>query len=251
MRLIRYRRGLLAMVLLALPACGPRGPSLEQMEADALFQQGMERLQARKWSDAILAFERFSLVHAAHPRAAEARYRLAEAFMGRGEYITAAVEYNRLASDFPAGPWADDARYGVCTAYYELAPPPQLDQEYTRTAIDHCQSLVAYYPESDYVARAQERIAELTARLAEKEYIAAEYYFRRRAYDSSLIYYQAVADTFAQTPWAPKALLRMHEAYQRLGYETEARETRERLLREHPTSPEARQLSGAAAPAGS
>lgn len=239
------------LAILVLTGCAARGPSLEQMDADQLFQQGMERLRERKWTDAVTAFERFTLAHAGHPRVAEARFRLAEAYMGRRDYVTAAVEFNRLASDFPAGAWADDARFGVCTAYYELAPEPPLDQEYTRTAIDHCRSLVSYYPESEFVPQAQERITELTARLAEKEYTTAEYYFRRRAFDSALIYYQTVADEYRGTAWAPRALLRMHESYERLGYEQEARETRERLLRDYPDSVEARQLSGAAAPAGS
>ena len=60
----------------------------------------------------------------------------------RMEYITAANEFSRLATDFPAGPWADDARFRVCESYYELSPHPQLDQEYTRGALDHCQSIL-------------------------------------------------------------------------------------------------------------
>lgn len=241
---------LLLLTILALPGCASRGPAFDTMDPDQLFQQGMERLGERKWTDAVNAFERFILVHAGHPRVAEARYRMAEAYMGRKEFVTAAVEFNRLASDFPAGPWADDARFGVCTAYYELAPPPPLDQEYTRTAIDHCRSLIAYYPDSEYVPRSQERIGELTSRLAEKEYTAGEYYFRRRAFDSGLIYFQAVVEQFPETAWAPKALLRMHESYVRLGYVEEAQAARDQLLRDYPASAEARQLAGAA-PAGS
>lgn len=250
MKLRSYSPTVLLLLLLALPSCAARGPSVDSMDADQLFQQGMERLRAEEWTEAVEAFERFSLSHAGHPRVAEARYRLAEAYMGREEYVTAAVEFNRLASDFPAGPWADDARFGVCSAYYELAPPAHLDQEYTRTAIDHCRSLVTYYPDSEYIPRAQERIAELTGRLAEKEFNAGEHYFKRRIYEASLIYYQTVAELYNETTWAPRALLRLYEAYQALGYDQEAGEARERLLREYPTSAEARQLSGAA-PSGS
>ena len=36
---------------------------------------------------------------------------------------------------------ADDARFMACRSYEELSPDPQLDQEYTRAAIDHCCSL--------------------------------------------------------------------------------------------------------------
>lgn len=231
-------------------ACASRGPGLDRMNEETLFQYGMQQLQEREWSDAITAFERFTQTYPNHPRAAEARYRLAEAFMGRREYVTAAMEFNRLATEFPAGPWADDARFGVCQAYFELSPSPPRDQEYTATAVDHCRSLVTYYPDSDFLPRAREMLDELVDKLAQKEYDNAEYYFRRRAYHSANIYYQWVVDNFTATEWAPRALLRLHESYTRLGYEQEAQAARERLLREFPASPEARQVNGVTAATG-
>lgn len=248
MGLTRFRWLLLVLLL---PACASSGALDSRMGADQLFSYGMDRLRAEKWSDAIAAFERFTLNHAQDPRAAEARFRMAEAYFGRDEYVTSAMEFDRLANDYPAGPWADDARYMVCLSYDQLAPRPQLDQEYTRTAIDHCQSLISYYPESDFVPRARERIQTMTARLAEKEFNAGEYYFRRRAYDAANLYFQAVADNFPGTPWAPKALLRLYRSYERLDYKPEMLEVRERLLRDYPTSAEAQELNGAATPAQS
>ena len=234
----------LILILPLLAACASRGPAIHQLDADALFNYGLERMAERDWSDAVTAFERFTLVYPTHPRIAEARYRLGEAYMARKEYVTAAMELNRLANDYPAGPWADDARFQVCLAYHELSPEPPHDQEYTRTAIGHCESLVAYYPESEYVARAREMVTELVSRLAEKDYRTAAGYERRRALDSALIYYQQVVENFAATPWAPRALLRMHDIYVRLEYEQEAEAAKNMLLRDFPTSPEARQLRG-------
>lgn len=243
------RTARLAALALLVAACGGRGPGLDRLAPDALFQRGMEALAERDWSDAVAAFERYVLVHASEPRAAEARYRLGEAYMGRGDYITAALELNRLASDFPAGPWADDARFKVCESYEELAPGPQLHQEYTRSAIDHCQALVAYYPDSEYVERARQIVERMTARLAEKDYRVGEHYFRLRGYEAANVYYQAVVANYPTTPWAPRALMRMYEGYRELRYDDEAQATRERLLREYPSSAEARQLNalGAAA----
>jgi outer membrane protein assembly factor BamD len=232
-------------------ACASRGPALESMDAEALFEHGMAELRARHWTEAAAALERFVLVHPNHPRVQEARFRIGESYQGRREWVTAALEFNRLAAEYPAGAWADDARYEVCRSYYELSLPPQLDQEYTRTAIAHCESLIAFYPESDFAPRGREIITELLNRLAEKEFRTGEGYVRRRALDSAVIYFEAVAREFPTTPWAPRALLRLVETYDRLGYEPESRSARDRLLREYPDSPEARQISGIAAAAGS
>lgn len=239
------------LLALLVTACASRGPAFQNMDQEALFQYGMERLADRDWSDAIAAFERFTSTFPTHDRVPEARFRIGEAYAGRGEYVTAAMEFNRLASDFPAGPWADDARFQVCRAYTELSPAPPRDQQYTVTALDHCRSLVSYYPESEYVPQAQEIIGTLINKLAEKAFDTAEYYFRRRAYHSANIYYESVATAYPATPWAPRALLRLHESYTRLGYEQEAQEARERLLREFPTSPQARQIDGSGVTADS
>lgn len=235
---------LLALLSLAAAACASSEPAINRMEADELFLHGLEQLQAEEWSEAVAAFERFTLTHASHPRATEARYRLAEAFMGRGEYITAALEFNRLAAEYPTGPWADDARFHVCAAYEELSLPPMLDQEYTLTAIEHCRSLLSYYPDSEYVERANAIIERLTSRLAEKDYRTGEHYFKRNAFDSAIIYYLDVAERFPGTVWAPRSLLRLVQAYEFRGYAPEAEAARERLLLDYPDSPEARQLIG-------
>ena len=232
------------LLALAMTACASRGPALETLDQEALFQHGMERLQDRDWSGAISTFERFTLTFPGHPRVAEARFRIGQAYAGRGEHVTAAMEFNRLANDFPAGPWADDARFEVCRSYYELSPAPPRDQTYTVTGIDHCRSLLLYYPESEYVPRTEEMMQELVGKLAEKEFDNAEYYFRRRAYHSANIYYEAVATDYPETSWAPRALLRLHESFTRLGYEQEAAAARERLLRDYPASPEAQQIDG-------
>jgi outer membrane protein assembly factor BamD len=246
---MRFRRWTLIVPLLVLVqgACASRGPSLEAMDETALWEYAMDQLRSRQWETAANAFERFMLVHPNHPRVQEARFRIGETYQGRREWITAAMEFNRLAAEFPAGPWADDARFEVCRSYYQLSPRPQLDQEYTRQAVGHCESLLVYYPDSEFVPRAQEILTELVARLAEKEYLVAEDYFRRRAFDSAIIYYESVVSDYPTTVWAPRALLRLVQVYERLDYQPEMQAARDRLLQQYPASPEARQLSGAAA----
>jgi outer membrane protein assembly factor BamD len=238
-------RFLTLILLLPLAACASGGPAIQQMEADSLYAHAAQKLAERDWADAVEAFERFTLVHTNHPRIAEARYRLGEAYMGRGEYVTAAMEFNRLANDYPAGPWADDARYQVCRAYFELAPRSPLDQEYTRTAIGHCESLVGYYPDSEFTAPAREIVEDLVERLAEKDFNTGASYERRRHPDGAIIYYQQVVENYPRTEWAPRALLRMYGIYVQLQYAQEAEAAKQMLIRDYPQSSEARQLAGA------
>jgi outer membrane protein assembly factor BamD len=252
--MIRHTRATALLVaLLTLSGiatgCATGGPRLEGLDADALFAVGQEAMREEDWDNAVLAFQRFTLQFPTHARGQEARYLLGLAHMGDRQYITAANEFSRLASDFPAGPWADDARFNVCESYYELSPHPQLDQEYTRGAVDHCQSLISYYPDSEYVGRAQAMLDELRTKLAQKLFLTGEFYYKRGAHDSAILYYDATVARYPTTAVAPRALVRLLDVYEELGYTPEAEATRQRLLTEYPESPEAAALRGPSAPA--
>jgi hypothetical protein len=80
----------------------------------------------------------------------QARFYAAEAHFNRREYLTAASRFSALAGDLGRAELAAQARFMACRSYEELAPGPQLDQEYTRAAIDHCQALVDYFPDSEH-----------------------------------------------------------------------------------------------------
>jgi outer membrane protein assembly factor BamD len=239
---MRFRSWILLGVL-AAAACGSRGPTLDGLDADSLYEHAASEMERRRWESAATAFERFVFNFPNDPRVQEARFRIGETYQRRREWLTAAIEFNRLAADYPAGPWADDARFEVCRSYHEMSPRPQLDQEYTRMAAEHCQSLLAYYPDSEFVPRASAIIDEMIHRLAEKEYLVGEEYYRRRAFDSALIYFDELVRQYPATDWAPRALLRMVQIYERLGYDPELRSTRERLLQQYPQSPEAQQVA--------
>jgi outer membrane protein assembly factor BamD len=236
---------LLAVAVLA--GCGSGNPQLSGFDGDQLLAYGIERMEAEKWDDAARAFETFIFQYPTHPQYQEVRFRLGEVYYEREDYLSAASEFARLADDFPAGDLADDARYRVCRAYSEVSPGPQLDQEYTRTAITHCESLLGYYPNSEFATEARELIARLRNKLAEKVFMTGRNYLRQGYYDSAIIYFDDVVDQFPGTGAAPKALAALFEAYTEIGYTEDATAAKERLLRDYPESEEARRLGGAAA----
>jgi outer membrane protein assembly factor BamD len=232
---------LLPIVMLA-SACAARGPNLQDLTAEQLFERGITALNARKWTRAAESFERFVLQFPTNPRAQEARFRWGQAFYGRKEYIQAATEFDRLAGDFPAGPWADDARFKVCESYVALSPKPPLDQQYTEAAFAHCTSFEQLYPNSELVPRAKQLAQEMMNRLAEKLFYTGNFYYKRKAFDSSITYFEMTVREYPGSNWAPQSLLRLFQAYTSIGYKEEAEAARARLIKEYPESEAARQL---------
>jgi outer membrane protein assembly factor BamD len=214
------------------------------MDPETLLARGLERLDEESWDQAIRALEQFIFQYPTHARYQEARFRLGDAYAGKDDRLIAASEYGRLADDFPNGPYADDARFRVCLMYEDLSPIPARDQEYTVTAIDHCRSLRAFYPDSEFAAPAAEIIARLENKLAQKELETGNFYFHAKAYDPALIVYQHLLEKYPTSQAAPVALLHMYEAYTEIGYAEEAQEIRERILQQFPDSEAARQLRG-------
>jgi outer membrane protein assembly factor BamD len=242
MRTTKFLQSAALLGALLLGAGCAAGPPIERLAPQALFERGVQELEARRFTESARAFERLILEYPTHPRVAEARFHLAETYFGRREFVTAATEFARFATDYPNSPLADDARFQVCDAYRQLSPDVQRDQEYTRAAVDHCRALVAYFPASEHVPAAEQIIREMMDKLADKEFAGGEFYFRRRAYDSAIIYFENVVREYPASPAAPRALLRLVQAYGQIGYDEEAAEARDRLLREYPGSAEARQV---------
>jgi outer membrane protein assembly factor BamD len=240
-------RSLLRLPLLLLAGMAVLGCPKElppDLPADELYRIGLQKFEQRDWGGTIEAMQRFVYADPAAARVDSAQLLIGEAYYNQKQYLTAASEFLRLAQDRPAGRLAALSRYQACESYYKLSPRPELDQEYTEQAIVECRTVALLYPASPYAETAVRRVEELTNKIARKYYLNGVYYFRRKAYDSAVVYLEYMLETFPHSAVEPEALLKLYEAYVKLGYSGEADQTRDRLLRDYPDSPEARELSG-------
>lgn len=236
MRTAARKVALLPLTLL-LAACPKELP--QDLPAEELYRIGVERHQRRDWDRSIEALQRFMFQDPGNQKADSAQYLIGDSYFNMKQYLTASAEFLRLAQNRPAGPLADDSRYRACESYYRLSPRPELDQEYTEEAIDQCRSVILLYPGSPFAEQAAERAKELTDKMARKFYLNAEYYYKRRAYDSAIVYLEHLVENYRGAAIEPEALLTLYEAYQRLGYGDEAEQTRSRLLSDYPESSQA------------
>ncbi|MGH7458861.1 MAG: outer membrane protein assembly factor BamD [Longimicrobiaceae bacterium] len=243
---IHIRRDLapLLAAALLLAGCASKEVDLATVGPDDLYQRGMAAFRTGEHDQALRYLEYFVEAHFGDERVPRAQFTVGEAYRERREYLEAAAAFQRLVASFPTHQLAPLARLATCEAYVELSPPPPLYQQYTRTAITFCQAVIANYPQTEWAESAAAKVSAMRERLALKSYQTGEHYLSRKAYDAAVIYFERTVDEFPRTSSAPAALLRLVESYRELGYDEEAAETRERLLREYPESEEAGSLRG-------
>ncbi|HET7423808.1 MAG TPA: outer membrane protein assembly factor BamD [Gemmatimonadales bacterium] len=241
------RRAAFAVLLLGAAACGGRGgrasttptPQVQETasnaEVDTAWAVVERQVRHGKWSDAQKILERVLLeLQPGDPRIAQAHYYLGEAHYAQGSHLEAAREFRKTSDDTPNDPLAADALLRVGDVYADLWRRPELDPSYGQTALATYQELVNRYPGTNAASRAQARIADLQERFAYKEYRAALYYFKLKAYDSAILYLKDVVATYPRAAVASEALVKLVQAYQKLGYKEDVEETCGYIRRFHP-----------------
>jgi outer membrane protein assembly factor BamD len=257
---------LLVALAVTVTACGSGAPAeplavapapeavregLTGAALDSLFVRGERAYSHGDWADAAVEFERFMLeAPAGDPRLSRARFYVAESRLAQGEQLTAAREFRRISDETPNDPLAAEALLRVGDAYAELWRRPELDPSYGQTAIATYQELLNRYPGTDEARRAEARVADLQNQFAFKQYRAALYYLRLKAYDSAILYLKDLVATYPESEVAPEALLDLVAAYRRLGYQEDVLETCGYLRRFHPTAAGLDTACPAAASAG-
>ncbi len=247
----RFRSLVAVAGLSALAACGggrspdaagtggptPESEGASAQEIDSLYRLSQAQVRRGKWGDAIKHLERVLLEFApGDSRIPQARYWLGEAKFAIGNHLEAAREFRRVSDETPNDRLAPDALLRVGDVYADLWRRPELDPSYGQTALATYQELLNRYANSPAAARGQTRMAELQERFAYKEYRAGLFYFKLKAYDSAILYLKDVVATYPRASVAPDALLKLVEAYQRLGYQEDVQETCGYLRRFHPNA---------------
>jgi outer membrane assembly lipoprotein YfiO len=224
----------LILTLFLSAACGRFDPS-QYPTPEALFDASLEKYHNGDCGAAELGFQRLAFEFPARdPRRAQSRYYLAECLQDSKRYLEAAREYRRVADQHAQDSLAPIALLRMGEAYTKLWRRDELDATYGLSALTVLQELQGRYPSSASAQTAQAHIEQLNERFAHKEYKTGIYYLRARAYDSAIIYFRSVVLNWPQSSWAPEALLKLVEAYDRIDYEEDKNDMCGQLERFYP-----------------
>lgn len=234
------KRSRVTVVLAAILVVGchhkPGFEPLKFASHQALFDASLGELRKHKWTHAVAGFEKLTTdLPARDALLPESYYYLGEAHMGSKEYILAAQSYSRVAENFPEDTLADKATYKTGVAYAKLWRRPSLDPEYGETSRSTFQSFLAAYPDSPLRDSAQKQVDRLDEWFAIKGYNNGVTYYKRKAYDSGIIYFRDVVKQYPKTDAARKSQIRLVQSYRAIKYKEDVAETCGSLEKAHPS----------------
>ena len=214
---------------------------------EELYSRSLKAFTKHNWDDAVAGFEKLTLELPAHDTLlSRAQYYLGEAHEHRSEYLLAAQSYSRLAESFPDDSLADRALYNAGRSYQKMWHRPDLDASNGESALTSYQQLLSLYPGSGLAGDANRQIGRLNEWFAQKDYSNGVHYYRRKAYDSAIIYLKDVVKNYPTTATARRAQLKLVDAYRAIKYRDDANDVCAQLRTAYPGDREVRERCGVA-----
>ncbi len=198
---------LLAILVLSVFIVSCKSSDVELNTAEQVFREGKRLLDKKKYFESEDMFNKIKLQYPTSQFADSSQYYLGEVSMARKEYIMAAFHYSLVERRFPASGLRKEARYKKALCYYNISPGYDRDQEYTIKAIAEFESYKNLYPGDSLFFEAQDRITELTDKLAQREFSIAELYNKIEKPLAAVIYYDFLIDLYPDSDLVEDAQL--------------------------------------------
>ncbi len=244
-------------VLTALAGCAhhhaPPAISLTALNAspktiDSLWTSALDLYRRHKWEKAAETFDRVELeLPPGDRRALEGRLYLGDLYVRSGSNLQGVREYQRLVDDYPTDSLAPEALLRSGDAYAALWRNPELDPTYGITAKSVYSEVLSRYPGTPAATRANLAIAALDDKFATKEYREAKFYLKYKANESAILYLKDLVLTYPQATVVPDALADLVDAYRKLNYQDDIRDTCTYMRTNWATTPQYRKSCPAAA----
>lgn len=200
------RPAFLLLLLLTAAGCAGSGRVAADSPEEA-FRQGKELYDRGKYDRAIEYFQLVFDFGRTNPVAADAQFYLAQSYFETKQYLLSANEFTRFVELYRTDERVEEGDYLRAESYYRLSPPYQLDQTDTNTALNYFRLYLSKYPEGERAAEVGQKIDELRAKLARKQFETGRLYERRELFEAAGISYMGVLEKYPDSEYVDDALL--------------------------------------------
>ena len=160
---------------------------LKSTDFELKKQKAVEYYEAGKYLKATELFAQILPRFRATEEAEELNWLNARSHFELQDYIMAGTYFSNFSMLYPYSRSAEDAAYYAAYCDYKMSPRPELDQDYTRKAIEGFRLFERRYPFSERTAEVDGLITELEDKLVQKSYISAKLYYQMYQYKAAVV----------------------------------------------------------------
>jgi outer membrane protein assembly factor BamD len=236
-------------VALLLSGCGMFGDKLDPQKnwsAEQFYKAAKDELDSGNYPGAIKLYEALEAKYPFGKYAQQAQLDTAYAYYKEGDTAQAVSSADKFIKLHPNHVAVDYAIYLKGLAYYKLdqgflgalmdQDMSERDPKALRESFDMFKDLAERFPDSKYAEDSRARMAFLINTLARHEVQVAQYYFNRGAYLAAANRAQTTLTRYPQAPANQDALVMMIKAYEKLGMNDLAADTKRVLQKNFPNN---------------
>lgn len=215
--------------------------------AEKFRGQAKTALDSGNYDKAIKLYEALESRYPFGDESAQTQLDIAYAYFKNGDSEAAIAAADRFIKINPRSSSVDYAHYLKGLVNYNRGigfidrflptDTSQRDPGTARDAYDNFAELIRRFPNSKYVADAQQRMIALKDNLAMHEVHVARFYMKRKAYVAAINRASTVIDKYQRTPAVPFALQIMQDAYTQLDLPDLAKDTTRIYELNYPNGP--------------
>jgi outer membrane protein assembly factor BamD len=161
---------------LLLTSCSEFQKALKTDDVKTKYEVATKLYEKEKYNKAIRLFEQISNNYRGKPQAEKLFYMYSMSLYKTKTYHTASYQFESFTAQYPTSSKAEEAAFLGAKSYYYLAPRFSLDQVDTYKGLEKLQNFIDRYPNSQYMAEANQLVKELREKLERKAFEIAKQY---------------------------------------------------------------------------
>ena len=208
--MIKY---IMVLFLLLLISCSSSKETVKRQTPEAELKEALLAFHEESYDVAKQALYAVTIKYSGTRVAEDAQYYLAETNFKMERFLVAAHGYRQILDRYTASEYAERSQYKEALSYFMLTPSARLDQKYTHEAIKRFDEFKSDWATSKFVEEADKHIVILRNKLAKKEFLTAELYFKMDRWNAVHEYADLVIREFSDTDFVDDAHLIKSKTY--------------------------------------
>lgn len=231
--------GLVVAAALLLQGCGGGGKGTKGEEAFApekQFARADKLLDDKDYEEARKLLLEVKNRDTTKKYAPMAQLKIADSYIREKEPDLGIEEYRRFLELYPDNQYASYAQYQIAMAYFSQIEAADRGSGAAKKALREFQRLKELYPRNPYREAVELRIEKAQNIIAEGEFLAGEFYFKKEAYQAAIGRFEGLLKQFPEYKRADETLLLLGKSYRAVKMSDKAREAFQALITKYPSS---------------